>query len=69
MNRARATAIILAVCVANSVSAAESAETQEPNPRALSWDEFIKLPPDSPIIIDNDSFFDVPSHFYPRPMC
>lgn len=35
-----------------------------PNPRALSWQEFLSLPGDSPVIIDNDSFYDVPGHYY-----
>lgn len=48
-----------------SLSVNASAQIQSsPNPNALTWEEFMSLPGDSPIIIDNDSFYDLPSHYY-----
>ena len=41
-----------------------AADGETSNPRCLTWTEFLGLPADSPIIIDNDSFFDVPGHYY-----
>jgi hypothetical protein len=53
----------LLACAA-SLLPLEVTGAEPPNPRALTWTEFIDLPTDSPIIIDNDSFFDVPGHYY-----
>ena len=53
---------VLAFLACNSFLRAADADSR--NPQALSWNEFLSLPADSPIIIDNDSFFDVPGHYY-----
>ena len=57
--------LLSTVLVFTATVPALRAEDGDPsNPRALTRMEFLSLPADSPIIIDNDSFFDVPGHYY-----
>jgi hypothetical protein len=51
---------LIAIHLAVTTASAQEA----PNPRALTWQEFASLPAETPVIIDNDSFYDVPGHYY-----